>query len=316
MTGPSIPLGQRGSMMRYLTDCRVAVEGGSVVVQQKAGTTWVTESNIPRENLALLVMGHGTSLTHEAACLLGDANTVVMFARSDGCSPKIATPTFQVSMAHYPPASYLQEWSRKWHDADWRLRAGKLLLSRRVDLTANYWSKADWPSKYEGCTLDEVAEARGKKRFKENAQDNISKCASVPELLGWEGVWVKDLRNILFDVYRLPPVERDYTGKDTLNRSLNSGHQLAYGLAATAMHGLGLPPGMGLIHGTTNRGALVFDLADPLKDAIVLPCCVKMVADGKTEKEIHKAVITKLTEHRYKALTTCFDLAKDLAVSP
>ncbi len=51
----------------------------------------------------------------------------------------------------------------------------------------------------------------------------------------------------------------------------NHGNYLTYGLAATTLWVLGIPHGFAVIHGKTRRGALVFDVADLIKDAIVLP---------------------------------------------
>jgi CRISPR-associated protein Cas1 len=60
-------------------------------------------------------------------------------------------------------------------------------------------------------------------------------------------------------------------GADPANRFLDHGNYLAYGLAATATWVLGLPHGLAVLHGKTRRGGLVFDVADLIKDAIVLP---------------------------------------------
>jgi hypothetical protein len=42
----------------------------------------------------------------------------------------------------------------------------------------------------------------------------------------------------------------------------------AYGLAATTLWVLGIPHGFALMHGKTRRGALVFDIADLIKDSL------------------------------------------------
>jgi CRISPR-associated protein Cas1 len=52
---------------------------------------------------------------------------------------------------------------------------------------------------------------------------------------------------------------------------LNHGNYLAYGLAATTLWVLGISHSFAVMHGKTRRGALVFDVADLIKDAVVLP---------------------------------------------
>jgi hypothetical protein len=61
------------------------------------------------------------------------------------------------------------------------------------------------------------------------------------------------------------------SGSDPANRFLDHGNYLAYGLGATAAWVLGLPHGLAVLHGKTRRGGLVFDIADLIKDAVILP---------------------------------------------
>src|SRR5690606_18456567 len=61
------------------------------------------------------------------------------------------------------------------------------------------------------------------------------------------------------------------SGTDPANRFLDHGNYLAYGLAATATWVLGIPHGLAVLHGKTRRGGLVFDVADLVKDAVILP---------------------------------------------
>lgn len=314
MSRATIPWSARGQVLSYLTECRVAVEEGSVVTQRKDGSRWITDSNIPRENLALLVLGHGTTLTHDAGVLLGEAHTVVMFTRNEGCSPRIQTPLMLVSGAP-PEESYLQSWAVKWADPAWRLRAAKVLCRQRVQWVADIWPRLSRPVRYMGCaSLDALAaELLHRKGFMAAELAKIDECGSTEALFGWEGEWVKALRRILFGLWSVPETTRDYEGTDLLNRGLNTGHSLAYGIASIALQGLGLAPGMGVMHGTTNRGALVFDLAEPLKDALVLPCCIAQLADKKAdEAALRDEVIKKLTQKERQALKDTFELAKRL----
>ena len=60
-------------------------------------------------------------------------------------------------------------------------------------------------------------------------------------------------------------------GVDMANRFLDQGNYLAYGLAAVAAWVTGIPHGLAVMHGKTRRGGLVFDIADLMKDALVMP---------------------------------------------
>ena len=62
------------------------------------------------------------------------------------------------------------------------------------------------------------------------------------------------------------------------------------------------------MHGKTRRGALVFDVADLIKDAIVLPWAFVCAKDGFSEQEFRQKLLQKFTEH--KALDYMFEQVK------
>jgi CRISPR-associated protein Cas1 len=87
---------------------------------------------------------------------------------------------------------------------------------------------------------------------------------------------------------------------------------LAYGLAATTLWVLGIPHGFAVMHGKTRRGALVFDVADLIKDALVLPMAFICAKEKASEQEFRQQILQKFTEH--KALDFMFDQVKAQAL--
>ena len=81
------------------------------------------------------------------------------------------------------------------------------------------------------------------------------------------------------------------SGSDPANRFLDHGNYLAYGLAASACWVLGLPHGLAVLHGKTRRGGLVFDVADLVKDATILPQAFLSAMRGDGEQEFRQACI-------------------------
>ncbi|MDB5870471.1 MAG: cas1f, partial [Polaromonas sp.] len=75
---------------------------------------------------------------------------------------------------------------------------------------------------------------------------------------------------------------------------------------------LGLPHGLAVLHGKTRRGGLVFDVADLVKDATILPQAFISAMRGDTEQEFRRACIESLT--RSEALDFMIDTLKDVAV--
>lgn len=81
-------------------------------------------------------------------------------------------------------------------------------------------------------------------------------------------------------------------GSDCANRFLDHGNYLAYGLAAVATWVTGIPQSLAVLHGKTRRGGLVFDLADLIKDALVLPQAFIAAMEGEDEQIFRQRCIT------------------------
>lgn len=89
---------------------------------------------------------------------------------------------------------------------------------------------------------------------------------------------------------------------------MNHGNYLAYGLSATTLWVLGISHSFAVMHGKTRRGALVFDVADLIKDAVVLPWAFICAKEGATEQEFRQQLLQKFTD--YRCLDWMFDQVK------
>jgi CRISPR-associated protein Cas1 len=100
---------------------------------------------------------------------------------------------------------------------------------------------------------------------------------------------------------------------DSANQFLDHGNYLAYGLGATATWVLGLPHSLAVLHGKTRRGGLVFDVADLVKDAVILPQAFASAIRGHSEQDFRHACIEALTQT--EALDFMIDTLKTTAVT-
>ena len=66
------------------------------------------------------------------------------------------------------------------------------------------------------------------------------------------------------------------------------------------------------MHGKTRRGALVFDVADLVKDAIVLPWAFVCAKEKTTEQEFRQQLLQKFTDHN--VLEFMFNQVKQVAL--
>src|SRR5690606_41213199 len=103
------------------------------------------------------------------------------------------------------------------------------------------------------------------------------------------------------------------TGTDPASRLLDHGNYLAYGLGATACWVLGLPHGLAVLHGKTRRGGLVFDVADLVKDACILPQAFLSAMRGDDEQQFRRTCIEALT--RSESLDFMIDTVKEIAMA-
>ena len=74
---------------------------------------------------------------------------------------------------------------------------------------------------------------------------------------------------------------------------------------------LGISHSFAVMHGKTRRGALVFDVADLIKDAIVLPCSFIAAKENNSDEEFRKTCISMFIDH--KALDYMFNSVKSVS---
>jgi CRISPR-associated protein Cas1 len=100
---------------------------------------------------------------------------------------------------------------------------------------------------------------------------------------------------------------------DRVNGFLDHGNYIAYGYAAVVLHTLGIPFAFPVLHGKTRRGALVFDVADIIKDALVMPLAFQFGMDSRKKDSAFRAeLIGKAQE--MGIMDILFDTAKSLCV--
>jgi CRISPR-associated protein Cas1 len=293
--------------MYYLEYCRVMQKDGRVL--------YLTEAkkenqyfNIPIANTTVLLLGNGTSITQAAMRMLAQAGVLVGFCGGGGtplymaCEVEWFTP-----QSEYRPTEYLHGWLQFWFDDDKRLRAAKTFQKARLDYLERVWIK-DKDLKGEGFTLQDAQLQSSFETF-HNRTDAATKQS---DLLLTEAQLTKSLYKYAANAVRIEDFKRQHDSNDKANDFLNHGNYLAYGLAACCLWVLGIPHGFAVMHGKTRRGALVFDVADLIKDAIVLPWAFVCAKENATEQEVRQQVLQKFTDH--KALDFMFDTVKSLAL--
>src|SRR5690606_12585158 len=247
------------------------------------------------------LLGTGTSVTQAAMRMLAQAGVLVGFCGGGGTPLLMASEIeWLTPQSEYRPTEYVQAWLSFWFDDQQRLAAAKELQLSRLAFLQKTWAK-DADLKQEGFNSSNPEISQ----LLENTANQITRAVSVNKLLQLEADLTKKLYKLAASNTGLQCFSRERDGQDLANEFLTHGNYLAYGLAATTLWVLGIPHGFAVMHGKTRRGALVFDVADLIKDAIVLPYAFICAKEKMTEQEFRQQILQKFTEH--KALDFMFD---------
>ena len=291
----------------YLEHCRVMQKDGRVLYLTEAKNEnqyW----NIPIANTTVILLGTGTSITQAAMRMLVSAGVLVGFCGGGG------TPLFAGSevewlspQSEYRPTEYVQGWMGFWFDVDKRLQVARGFQQARIAYLKTVWGK-DRELQQEGFYVDDAEVQTALSSFSRK----IPNSSNVGDLLAAEAMLTKQLYKYAANRCQLDDFVREREAGGLANDFLNHGNYLAYGLAAVTLWVLGIPHGFAVMHGKTRRGALVFDVADLLKDALVLPLAFMCAREKASEQEFRQQVLQKFTEH--KALDFMFEQVKQAAL--
>lgn len=297
----------------YLEHCRILVNGGRVeyvTEQGKQSLYW----NIPIANTTSVLLGTGTSITQAAMRELAKAGVLIGFCGGGGtplfsASERVVELEWLTPQSEYRPTEYLQQWVRFWFDEAHRLDAAKRFQQARLKRIEALWLHPRGP-KAQGFEADVV---RLKAALAQSSKQ-VAICPDSMTLLTEEARLTKLLYKLASEATGGHDFTRAKRGEtsDTVNGFLDHGNYLAYGLGATAAWVLGLPHGLAVLHGKTRRGGLVFDVADLVKDATVLPQAFLSGIRGDTEQQFRQACIEALT--RTEALDFMIETVKAVSL--
>jgi CRISPR-associated protein Cas1 len=276
----------------YLEHCRLLVNGGRVeflTSDQEKASYW----NIPIANTSVILLGNGTSITQAAMRMLASAGVMLGFCGNGGTPLFASTEIEWLSpQSEYRPTEYVQKWLSFWFDPSMRLQAAQTFQYIRLKNLHTVWDDEVLFQEYEIFYDDQEIE-----RLIARYTEEIEKAESNINLLASEARATKLLYKYIITRLDCAPFSRDHSGPDKINIFLNHGNYLAYGLAATALWVLGIPHGFAVMHGKTRKGALVFDVADLIKDAIVLPTAFICAIRGDREQDFRDTIIDLFIEH-------------------
>ncbi len=291
----------------YLEKCRLMQKDGRVLYlteNQQEKQYW----NIPIANTTVILLGTGTSVTQAAVRMLASAGVLIGFCGGGG-TPLLMGNEIEwlTPQSEYRPTEYVQGWLSFWFDDQKRLSVARQFQQQRIAYIKQIWS-SDKDLLQEGFDMSDETITQALNTF----TNRIAQATKVNQLLLTEAELTKKLYKAAIVNTHITDFVRNYNGVDKANAFLNHGNYLAYGLGATTLWVLGIPHGFAVMHGKTRRGALVFDVADLIKDAIILPWAFICARENMSEQDYRQQVLQKFTQH--KSLDFMFECVKKVAM--
>ncbi|MBL8754836.1 MAG: type I-E CRISPR-associated endonuclease Cas1 [Planctomycetes bacterium] len=240
----------------YLEHGRLEKEHEALVFLDAKGGS----SRLPLDQFATILLGPGTTLTHAAARMLADNNTLLLWSGEEG----VRFYSYGTGGTH--SASRLLTQAAAWAAPDRRLAVIRRMYAKRFPEII--------PA---GTTLESIRAMEG------NRVRNLYRSEAARTGVTWTG------RN--YD-------QASWHRADPINRALSAANSCLYGICHAAILTGGYSPAIGFIH-TGKQLSFVYDVADLYKAAITVPMAFDIVATGQHE-ELERRVRMRCRDEFYR----------------
>ncbi|NLD52827.1 MAG: type I-E CRISPR-associated endonuclease Cas1 [Clostridiales bacterium] len=219
----------------YLEHCKINRQDGAVTIADARGVV-----HVPSANIGVLLLGPGTSVSHRAMELIGDAGASILWVGEQGVR----------YYAHGRPLT---------HSARLLIRQAELVSNARSRLMV---ARRMYQMRFPGETVSHLnmQQLRGREGARiRGAYRQASKRTGVP----WSG------RQYNPD---------DYEAGSDINKALSAAHTCLYGICHCVIVALGCAPGLGFVH-TGHERSFVYDIADLYKAELTIPIAFETAAE-------------------------------------
>ena len=219
----------------YLEHCKLGREDSAITATDLNGTVY-----IPAAAISVLLLGPGTSVSHRAVELIGDAGVSLVWVGEHG-------------VRYYAGGHPLTHSSR--------------LLIRQAELCSNQRSHLDvarkmYEMRFPGEDVSKLTMQQLRGREGSRIRKVYRQCSQTYDV-PWRG---RD-----FD-------PENYSEGSRINQALSAAHACLYGLAHAVICALGCSPGLGFVHVGHER-SFVYDIADLYKAELTIPIAFQTAAE-------------------------------------
>lgn len=218
----------------YFEHCVINRSDNAITVADAAGTV-----HVPAAALSVLMLGPGTSVTHQAMTVIGDNGATVIWVGERG----VRMYAFGKPLTH--SSALLQTQARLVSNTRTRLAVARAMYQMRFP-----------DEDVSGLTMQQL-------RGREGARvRRVYRECSSRNGVAW------DKRTYDHD---------DFEAGNEINKALSAAHTCLYGLAHSAIVALGCSPGLGFVHVGHER-SFVYDIADLYKAELSIPVAFEIAA--------------------------------------
>ena len=219
----------------YLERCQLSRQDSAITVLDEEGII-----HIPAAAISVLLLGPGTTVTHRAMELIGDAGVSVIWVGERG-------------VRYYAGGRPLT------HRSGLLIRQAALVSDKKQHLQV---VRKMYQLRFPGEDISQLTlpQLRGREgaRVRE-----VYRRASEEWGVEWNG-----------RVYD----PEDFSTGDAVNQALSAGHVCLYGLAHAVIAAMGCVPGLGFVH-VGHEKSFVYDVADLYKAEVTIPIAFAIAAE-------------------------------------
>ena len=218
----------------YLEHCQINREDSAILMRDELGTV-----RVPAAGISVLLLGPGTTITHRAMELIGEAGVSIVWIGEHG-------------VRYYAGGRPLT------HRSHLLIRQAELVSNQRthLDVVRKMYQMRFPNEDVSGLTTQQLRGREGSRVRK--AYRQASQKWNIP----WNG-------------REYDP--EDFSSGDLVNQALSAGHACLYGLAHAVIIALGCSPGLGFVH-IGHDCSFVYDIADLYKAEITIPIAFEIAA--------------------------------------
>lgn len=220
----------------YLDRCVVNRDSNAITATDERGTV-----HIPAAAVGALLLGPGTTITHQAIALMSDSGSTVVWVGERG----VRYYAHGSSLAR--SSRLLQAQAEAVTNARSRLRVARAMYEMR------------FPNEdVSGLTMQQLRGregARVRRVYREHSERTD---------VDWSGR--------TYDT-------QDWEAGDPINQALSATHSALYGVVHSVIVALGCSPALGFIH-TGHHRSFVYDIADLYKAELTIPVAFDIAADS------------------------------------